>query len=170
MGDQVRLVDIGPEHAPAMLGWMRDPVVAEGIGLSRTPSRDATLGWIGRAQADADVAAWAVLAGGTHVGNVVLDQIDRHLGTARFSIYLGEPDARGRGVGRQATLLAVDRGFAHLGLHKVWLNVHSGNVRAIQAYAAVGFLVEGVLRGEFLLGDRRMDVLRMAVLSDEWSR
>jgi RimJ/RimL family protein N-acetyltransferase len=54
-----------------------------------------------------------------------------------------------------------------LGLYKVWLTVHAENVAARRAYEAVGFVEEGRLRGEFLLGERRVDALYMGVLAGE---
>nr|MBA2523923.1 GNAT family N-acetyltransferase [Solirubrobacterales bacterium] len=94
-------------------------------------------------------------------------QIDRRVDSSRFHIYVGEPNARGRGVGRSATLLALDRAFGPLGLHKVWLTVHARNDVAIRAYEACGFHREGTLREEFLLNGERIDALRMGILAGE---
>jgi RimJ/RimL family protein N-acetyltransferase len=171
--EQRRDVELGPllaEHAPATLRWVCDPEVSRNLGIRRTRSLAATVDWINASATDPAVHAFAIMVGGRHVGNVVLDQIDSQLGVARLSIYIGEADARGGGVGRATISLVLAEAFGRLALHKVWLIVHPGNGAAVSVYAAAGFAVEGVLRDEFLLDGERVPVLRMAVLRGEWDR
>ena len=165
----VALAPLLPAHAADTYRWVCDPETSRHLGLRRTPSLEATADWIAAAAADPTVHAFAITAGGRHVGNVVLDQLDSYLGSARLSIYIGA-EARGGGVGGAATGLALAQAFTTLGLHKVWLNVHSRNAPAVAAYAAAGFAVEGVLRDEFLLDGKRLPALRMAVLRPDWER
>jgi RimJ/RimL family protein N-acetyltransferase len=165
----VSLQPVGPEHAAAMYAWMCDPDVSRNIGLRTTPSPERTRVWIARAAEDAAVNAFAIHVAQRHVGNVVLDELDRHLGTARLSIYVGEHDARAGGVGQTALVLALRRAFGPLGLHKVWLTVHARHAGARRLYERVGFVVEGVLRGEFLLDGERIDALRMGILRADFT-
>jgi len=153
---------IGSEHAEAMNRWLSDPELAEALGVHREVSLEETSRWIARAVSDPGIHAFAVLCGGEHVGNVVLDQMDEHLSTVRLSIYIGDSAQRGRGLGDAAVALALDQAFERLGVHKVWLTVHVENERAIALYGRCGFEREGVLKGEFLLGGRRIDAVRMA--------
>lgn len=158
----VALVPLGLEHAARMNVWMADPEIRDNVGVRADPSLERTEAWIRAALVDESRAAFAIVAGGEHAGNVVLDQIDTHLGTARLSIYVGAA-ARGAGVGEAATRLAVDYAFQALGLYKVWLTVHAENSRARATYERIGFRVEGILRGEFLLAGRRVDAVRMGL-------
>jgi RimJ/RimL family protein N-acetyltransferase len=150
-----------------MARWGHEPEVAENVGMRRPASVGAAAEWISDALEDERCCPFAIELDGRHVGNVVLDRRDDHLGTARLSIYIGEADARSGGVGTCAVQLAIDEGFGPLRLFKLWLDVHARNARAIATYARCGFRVEGVLRGEFLLRGDRVDVLRMAILRDE---
>ena len=150
-----------------MSRWMEDPEVRNNVGVRREPSLERTLEWIAAALADPTIRAFAVICDGAHVGNVVLDRLDDYLGTARLSIYIGEAQSRGSGIGRAATWLAVREAFDSLAVHKVWLTVHSRNAKALKAYAALGFKTEGVLRGEFILGDQRLDALYLGVFRNE---
>lgn len=165
----VRLADLTAVHAAAMHRWMCDPVVSKNVGLRSEPSLEKTLAWLERAASDDTVAARAILLDDAHVGNVVLDQIDRYVSKARLSIYIGEGAARGQGVGKSALALALDLAFGPLDLHKVWLTVHARNVAAIAAYEAVGFRVEGTHRDEFLLDGARLDEVYMGILRSDRS-
>ncbi len=160
----VDLRPLEPAHAETMLRWMLDPEVAENVGLRSTPTLARTLDWIAKDSVDAR----AIFHGGEHIGNVVLDQLDTHLQTARISIYIGESSARGKGLAAEALRLALARGFAHHHLHRIWLTVHERNAAAIALYEHVGFQREGVLREDFLLRGERMNAILMSILRREF--
>jgi RimJ/RimL family protein N-acetyltransferase len=163
----VTLGELTAAHGAAMLRWMRDPEVSKNLGLRSAPSEEKTAVWLERAATDPTIAARAILVDDEHVGNIVLDQIDVLVSKARLSIYVGEAAARSRGVGKAAIRLALELAFGSLGLHKVWLTVHARNVAAIAAYKAIGFVVEGTHRDEFLLDGERLPELYMGILSTD---
>jgi ribosomal protein S18 acetylase RimI-like enzyme len=73
---------------------------------------------------------------------------------------LVDPAVRGRGVGR--TLLDAAVGLARArGARRIWLRVLGTNHGAQRLYAAAGFEVEGVLRGEFWRGGVDVDDVLM---------
>ena len=164
-------VAIGPlalDHADNMLAWMSDPEISENIGLTRAPTIEKTKAWIEKALQGSTIWAYAVFLNATHVGNVILDQFDLHLGCARLSVYVGAGDARGAGVGLTGMYYVLRKGFLDRGLHKVWLTVHARNTAAIRLYTALGFQVEGVLRDGFMLNGERLPALYMGLLSEEF--
>jgi RimJ/RimL family protein N-acetyltransferase len=160
----IELKPLQAAHAPAMLAWMRDPEVAENLGLRSEPSLERTLAWIAGAAHDANVVPLAIECDARHVGNVIIDRIDHYLGTGRLSIYIGEAAARGQKIGQRSLQLCTQYAFEQLGLHKIWLTVHVHNARAIAAYTAAGFAIEGVLRDEFILRGKRCNALLMGLL------
>jgi RimJ/RimL family protein N-acetyltransferase len=166
----VRLEPLGQCHAEDVYRWMTDPIISANIGLRTDPSLPKTREWIAKATQDPTIRAFAVLWNGVHVGNAVLDQIDAYLSKARFSIYIGEAHARASGIGTTGTFLILQVAFRELGLYKVWLTVHSRNDRAIKAYSRVGFQLEGILRGEFLLNGERLSVWYMSIVVEEFRK
>lgn len=166
----VALERVSLRHAARMLRWFRDPYVRENVGLRASPTAQRTRAWIRRASRDPATLALAVVVEGRHVGNVVLDRIDPKLGMARLSIYIGEADARGSGIGRAAVRAALRVAFDELRLNKVWLIVHADNDKAVRTYRASGFISEGRLREEFLVRGRRVDVLYMGILREDFAR
>lgn len=104
------------------------------------------------------------------MGNVVLDRIEPHPGSARLSIYIGERSLWGSGLGTAALRAVLRKAFGSLHLRKVWLIVHVLNERAIRAYEHVGFVREGRLRSEFKLGRQFLDVYYMGLLRSEFAR
>jgi RimJ/RimL family protein N-acetyltransferase len=163
----VTLAPLDLSHAEAMLRWTSQPEVAENLGLRSEPSLERTRAYIQRAKTDPSYSAWAIMLADVHVGNVILDQIDRRAEKARLHIYVGGASARGQGVGKRAVSLAVEVAFSDLGLQKVWLTVHEKNAAAIAAYRSVGFALEGTHRKEFLLDGVLVDELYMGILRSD---
>lgn len=151
-----------------MLAWMLQPDVAEEIGLTREPSIQRTLSWILSVRQSATARAWMVEIDGDHVGNVVLDQIEARAATGRLSVYLGNAEARNKGIGTTAIYRALECAFSVENLYKVWLTVHAENAAAIRAYRKLGFKIEGTLRGAFVVNARRLDALYMGLLATEF--
>jgi RimJ/RimL family protein N-acetyltransferase len=63
--------------------------------------------------------------------------------SALFRIVIGEKEVWGRGYGTEATRLMAEEAFDSMGLSEIRLEVFNHNVRAIAAYARVGFEVTG---------------------------
>ena len=164
----VLLIPVAIEHANAMYRWMQDPDISTNIGLHNKPSLDRTTQWITNVIDDRTVLARAIILNGNHVGNVVLDHNDIYLATARLSIYIGEPKARQGGVGTTAIHALLREGFQERSLYKVWLTVHINNTVAIKTYMRVGFMLEGILRDEFILNSKRVSLLYMGITRSDF--
>lgn len=164
----VGLVDLEIGHAAVMFRWVCDPTISRNIGLTKEPSLEKTRQWIAATREDPRVQPFAIQMADRHVGNVVLDQIEQGLSTARLSIYIGESDVRASGVGTTAVYRVLERAFNTLLLHKVWLTVHPDNFPAINVYSRLGFQLEGIHRDEFLRDGRRVSALYMGLLKPEF--
>ena len=72
-----------------------------------------------------------------------------------------DPASQGRGIGRRL-VEAAQREAASRGARKLTLRVLGPNASARKLYEACGFIVEGVLEGEFLLDGELIDDVLMA--------
>ena len=164
----VRLTPLSSERAESMYRWMQDASVRENVGLRTEPSLERTLAWIAAAENNSAMRAYAIVADGQHVGNVVLDKLDSYLKSARLSMYIGEKTSRGKGLGVTAAYMAAAKGFGELSLNKLWLTVHVHNYSAMNVYSKLGFTVEGIHREEFILEGRPVSVFYMGLLKKEF--
>jgi len=78
-------------------------------------------------------------ANDAHIGNVKLEPIDWQKKNAIFGILIGDKNYWGKGLGTEATKLAVDYAFKALGLSEVELGVISENQRARKTFEKAGF-------------------------------
>jgi RimJ/RimL family protein N-acetyltransferase len=165
----VRLEPLTLACAPFMLRWMQDPEVSRNIALRKAATLASTEAWIARAIQDESIRPFAIRSGDAYVGNVILDRIDPYISSARFSIYIGDAAARGKGVAAAAIELVLREAFTVLRLNKVWLMVHARNFRAINLYQKAGFVLEGILREEVMLDGERIAALYMSILRREFA-
>jgi RimJ/RimL family protein N-acetyltransferase len=73
------------------------------------------------------------------------------------------PPSRGQGLAAALVAHAVDRAFARIDCHSLWLRVFGQNAAAIAAYAKAGFRPQRVERAALQLADGRVwDLVVMA--------
>jgi RimJ/RimL family protein N-acetyltransferase len=107
-----------------------------------------------------------VLFEGRPVGCVAYLDYDAGQRRAELRKVIGDPEMRGRGLGREASELWVGYGLGALGLHKIYLNTLATHIRNIKINEEIGFRVEGILRNEVVIDGEHRDVLRMGL----WAR
>lgn len=102
------------------------------------------------------------------IGRIGFERVDDRTRSAEVQILIGEPDALGRGYGRDAMEALLTYLFLGRSLHRVELTVLADNHRAIRSYEAIGFRHEGRLRGCRYLDGAHVDELMMSMLRPEF--
>jgi RimJ/RimL family protein N-acetyltransferase len=124
------------DDSDALFAWINDRELVELSATFRPVTRAEHDAWFRSVRARDDVAIYAIREEGVLVGTcqLLLDDAE-----AELRIRIGVPSAQGRGIGTWALAELVRRGFAELGLERIWLQVFAANARAIAAYERVGF-------------------------------
>lgn len=105
---------------------------------------------------------------GRPIGIADLHELNLEEGHAAFGILIGEKAEWNRGYGTEALNTICDFGFGQLRLERIALDVYAANKRAQRSYEKAGFRLEGTLRHGHFADGEFLDVLRMALLRDEW--
>lgn len=100
----------------------------------------------------------------TPLGSVYIRDIDRGHLKAEYGIFIGVPQARGRGIGTAAARLMLRYCFEEEGLHRIYLRVLAGNRQAIRSYEKAGFVREGCLREDVCIDGEFYDIVWMAAI------
>ncbi|MEX1022803.1 MAG: GNAT family protein [Dehalococcoidia bacterium] len=87
---------------------------------------------------------------------------------AGIDVFIGEPDARGRGVGVEAVRTMLRYLFEERRVHRVMIDPEVGNARAVHVYERAGFTRDGVLRHHAFEHGEYVDTQFMTILEDEW--
>lgn len=153
----------------AIMGWINDPEVTRNFaGMSETITREAELAYLDRMVASTVDELYAVVWEGRTIGTVGLHQIYWPARNGRLGVVLGVREARGRGLGTEALQLVTALGFEEHGLHKIWLVHYATNWRMMHLARKLGFLEEGWLRDEYFHRGAFHDMVRHALLEDEF--
>ena len=100
-------------------------------------------------------------------GPIFLRKIDYHNNRAMIAVFIGEPEYRGKGYGRESISLVVDYGFNHLNLNRIGLFVSVDNKQALECYKSCKFKIEGILKEYFYYDERYHDAYAMSVFNHE---
>jgi RimJ/RimL family protein N-acetyltransferase len=143
-GRLVALAPLSIDDVDLWTRWLADAdttryLYGRGERPPSPPTRTALLDWGRRMLADPHRIAFGLedAQSGQVIGNARLTPMGSR--RARFSIVIGEPGHRGRGLGTEATRLVCDYGFRSLRLREIVLDVDRRNVPAVAAYRRAGF-------------------------------
>lgn len=104
------------------------------------------------------------------LGSVYIRDIDRQHNKAEYGIFIGEAQARGRGVGTAAAKLMLRYCFEEEKLHRIYLRVLADNHQAIRSYEKAGFVKEACLRDDVRIEGTYRDIIWMAVVNTDNSQ
>lgn len=102
------------------------------------------------------------------IGCVYIRDINQTHKKGEYGIFIGEDDARGKGIGTKAAKLMLRFGFEELGLHRIYLRALEGNDRATKSYENAGFVKEGFLRDDVFVDGEFLSVTWMAAVRDNY--
>jgi RimJ/RimL family protein N-acetyltransferase len=168
---EVRLRDFRPGDAEAVHRWFNDErVTADLVGSRGTFALDDAGGWVERAMDTSRDRKWAITIDGSDdaVGFVALFGLDRQLGP-ELAVLVGEPEAWGKGVAREAERQACIRAFDDHGAHRVHAEIPATNEAAQKVVTFLGFRREGVMRRAIRRGEDAIDNEVWGLLPEEFT-
>jgi RimJ/RimL family protein N-acetyltransferase len=155
----VRLRDFRADDAEAVHRWFNDKrVTADLVGRRDSFTLEDARGWVERAIDAGGDRKWAITIDGSDAatGFVALFGIGRETGP-ELAVLVGEPDAWGKGVAREAERQACNHAFGEFGAHRVHAEIPATNVAAQKVVTSLGFRREGVMRDAIVRGEERID-------------
>ena len=76
-----------------------------------------------------------------HLGNIKIDPIDLNLLWGEYGIMIGDRNAWGKGIAKEASKTVIDFCFNTLNLNQINLGVKKNNLKAISLYEKLGFRI-----------------------------
>jgi UDP-4-amino-4,6-dideoxy-N-acetyl-beta-L-altrosamine N-acetyltransferase len=165
----IELRDFRDEDVHDLFRWRCEPEVDRWMYELPPEQFAAHQKWFDAHRADPTRRGWIITLNGEPCGFLHLYGISKSQRRAQWGWFIGEAEARGRGAGRAAQALGLDRAFSEFDLHKVWSEVPAGHETALKAQEAAGFRREGYLRRHAFKHGEFRDVVLLAILSEEWA-
>ena len=157
------------EDTDLIVAWRNSDAVRKNFIYQALFTRESHENWI-RTKVDTGQVVQMIIcdaATDKPLGSVYIRDIDRVHNKAEYGIFIGEPDARGRGVGTAAAKLMLRYCFEEEQLHRIYLRALAGNVQAVRSYEKAGFAQEGYLRQDVCIDGEYRDIIWMAALNPE---
>jgi len=143
--ERVRLRLLEQRDLPMTLGWRNREDIRRWFFHSDVIPFEEHAAWFDRYRERDDDFVFVIEEAAPPrrpIGQASLYHVDWAAGTAEFGrLLIGEPEAAGKGLAKEATKALVDAAFARLGLQEVYLEARAANARAIRLYLACAFCV-----------------------------
>lgn len=156
------------EDTDLIVAWRNSEAVRKRFIYQEFFTREGHENWIHTQVETGRVVQMMIcdLATDKALGSVYIRDIDRQHRKAEYGIFIGESDARGRGVGSASARLMLRYCFTEEGLHRVYLRVFADNHQAIGSYEKAGFVREGLLRDDVCIDGVYRDIVWMAAVAE----
>ena len=147
-----------------VLDWLRNPVVRE----SFVPAFPETERELREYFAHPSRDYFGIYYNDQPVGIIGGENLEPVAGKLEMKKLVGESGLQGKGIGKRATFGFLYYAFMILNLHKVYIHSRDINIRNINLNSRFGFELEGIFLEDIKVGDKRQDVVRMALFKSLW--
>ncbi len=106
----------------------------------------------------------------TPVGIVSITNINYVHKTADWGFYIYDTTLRGKGLGKGLLYKLICYAFSGLNLSKLNCEALENNPAVINLYKKFGFIEEGIRRKNIIKDGKRLDVVLLGILKEEWEQ
>lgn len=125
--------------------------------------------WFEQVKSDPQRKVLLLYNKGRPLGLVNFRNIDHKNSRCYWGFYIGEITAP-KGSGTIMGILALDKIFNEVGIHKVCAEVIHTNYRSVNYHKKLGFVTEGRLVHHLWKENQYVDIISMALFTDKWTK
>jgi len=151
-----------------ILNWRTMPEVSAYMYTDFEPDMERQREWFKQINNDPTRMDWIITVDDEDVGLASLVRIDRVNKRCEWAYYLGSPNVRGKGVGKNVELNILEYVFETLGLNKLCCEVFVSNDKVIRIHEKYGSVVEGTRREQVYKNGAFHDIVEMGILRENW--
>jgi RimJ/RimL family protein N-acetyltransferase len=167
-GERITLRPVEERDHPLIHRWLNQPEVWSWMDYERPFSLQDVAESEARAREDGH--HFVIEVDGRPIGKIGLNQFRRRDRICSMYVFLGEPDAVGRGYGRDAIAALLAHAFEGFDLQIVELSGVAPNERAIRWYESCGFVLDATLRRRSFKDGKWVDRFVMSVTREEYEK
>ncbi|HLD00575.1 MAG TPA: GNAT family protein [Candidatus Nanoarchaeia archaeon] len=167
----VRLRSLEMSDLDNIMRWVNDPEVVGNFANFKIPiSREEEKKFLEKTLASETDRVFAIEnEQGDYVGNVGIHQIHWPSRVGRLGLIIGAKENWNKGYAETAVNEVLGLAFNHYNLHKVWGMVWEDNPKTRHLYIdKCSFKVEGILQDEYFHQGKYHNIIRIAMLEDDY--
>lgn len=151
-----------------ILNWRTKPEVSSYMYTDVEPSMEKQCQWYKNISNDPTRLDWIIKCDEEDVGLLSLVKIDKLNQRCEWAYYLGSPNVRGKGIGKNVELNVLNYVFTKLKLNKLCCEVFVSNDFVIKIHEKYGSKVEGTRREQIYKNKEFHDIVEMGILKSDW--
>ena len=151
-----------------ILNWRTKPEVSSYMYTDIEPSMENQNIWFDNISRDSNRLDWIINFDGEDVGLLSLVKIDQLNRRCEWAYYLGSPNVRGKGIGKNVELNVLNYVFNTLNLNKLCCEVFVSNDFVIKIHEKYGSKIEGTRREQIYKNGEFHDIVEMSILKSDW--
>jgi len=150
------------------LRWFKDKVVIEFLEAKNIERRDV-LEYIEFGKKHSIYYLYAICDKNSneHIGNIKIGNIDRKHMISDLVTIIGNRNYWGKGLATEAIKLGNKLAFEKYDIRKLTGGMYSDNIASIKCYTRAGWVIEGVLKGHYLLNGKTLDRVCVSCFNPE---
>ena len=165
---ELKFKKLDDEHLEKVRNWRNSPEIKKYMYTEPEITPEQQKKWYNKIKKDDSKKYWVVNVDGEDIGLVCIFDIDRLNKRCYWGYYIGEPSARGKGIGKQIELNVLKYVFEKMNLNKLCCEVLEVNEKVVMIHEKYGSRIEGVLREHIHKNGTFHNVVVMSILSKEW--
>ncbi len=148
--------------------WRNSKEVAKYMYTENEISSEQQANWFESIKDREDCIYWIIEYDGKKLGLASLTGINQTLQSCYWAFYLGDQSVRGAGIGSKIEYNVLSYVFEKLELNKLRCEVFVENDMVIKMHEKFGFRREAYYREHCIKGDKKLDVVGLAILKRDW--
>lgn len=166
----IELSPLREEDIELVRTWRNSPDVAKYMYTDDLITEEQQKEWFENITRRLDCKYFIINYEGKKIGFASLTNINPVLQSCYWAFYLGETAIRGAGVGSKIEYNILNYVFEELKLNKLRCEVFVENDKVIKMHEKFGFRREAYYREHCIKGDKKLDVVGLAILKNEWKQ
>ncbi len=168
-GETIRLRLLQESDMKLKVKWFNDPEINKTLVVTEKFELKKSIQWFKKAVKDKSRCDFVIETDqGKSIGLVGLMHIDNIHSTAEIFLVIGDKNYWGKGIMLEAEKLLIGWAFENFDLHKITAPSLAENIASIITMKKLGFKIEGTFRQEKFLHGKRVDMIQLGLLRNEF--
>lgn len=167
----VSLKPVEKDDIELIRNWRNSDLINNVSFSNQYISPEMQLEWFEKMSGNNSFIHWIIMADNKRVGYAAVRDIDAVNGRCEFgSLYLGEPEYLGSGIGAKAEYLVIEYVYNNYKVNEIYCEVLEANHPVIRLHKKFGFGVAEVIKDRYTKNTEFVSVYLLSLKEENWKK